>query len=381
MRRLIIILCLLSVLFLVVSLFIKPLIVILAKKQLGNTFVQSEISVGGCALQPTRSLSLWDIEIKRPGVYDIKVKEAVVQYNLISILKPSPLKLTLKGTGVYLNTPKQGIRELAGYLNLGRRRGASIFKSLKVADLTLDLNTRELATKATLSSRFNIATLSLDYLNFKMDILKILGVQLEDCFLKLDADSEEGDFGIAKLKYNKFKLTDTKGKANLAHRDLSLYDVSARTLDGVIQCDLELTLGKTVHYLVNLRCVDLDIESFVRDFNFREKFNMTGRLSGNLELKGQGAQIEILDGSLSTLPPGGTLVIKDAKFLENMARSTRQPMDLLVESFKNYCYNAGLMSLGFEDGNINLKVELEGEAGERNLNVILHDVKLRKEGQ
>lgn len=372
MRRLIIILCFVSVLFLLASLFIKPLIIILAKKQLGNTFVQSRISVGGCVLQPRRGLSLCDIEIKRPGVYDIKVKEAAVQCNLISILKPSPLKLTLKGTGVYLNTPKKGIRELAGYLNLGR--GAPIFKSAEVADLTLDLNTLDLTAKATLSSGFNIATPSLDYLNFKMDIFKILGVQLEDCFLKLDPDSEQGDFGIAKLKYNKFRVTDTKGRVKLADRGLSLYGVSARTLDGVIQYDLELTLEKTAHYLVALRCVNLDIERFVRDFNFREKFDMTGRLNGNLKLKGQGAQIEILSGSLSTLPPGGTLAIRDAKFLENMARSTRQPMDLLLESFKNYCYNTGLMSLSFEDGNIILKVELEGEAGKRNLNVILHDV-------
>jgi hypothetical protein len=108
---------------------------------------------------------------------------------------------------------------------------------------------------------------------------------------------------------------------------------------------------------------------------------MTGRLSGDLKLKGRGEQIEILQGSFSTLPPGGTLVIMDTKFLERMAHNTRQPLDLLVESFKNYPYNTGLMSLGFENGSVILKIELEGEAGKRNLNVILHDFSVGKEGK
>jgi hypothetical protein len=89
----------------------------------------------------------------------------------------------------------------------------------------------------------------------------------------------------------------------------------------------------------------------------------------------------MLSGSFSTLTPGGTLVIMDAKFLENMARNTQLPLELLVEDFKNYRYNTGLLSLGLEDNNIILKVALEGEAGKRNLNVILHDFKLGREGK
>jgi hypothetical protein len=47
-----------------------------------------------------------------------------------------------------------------------------------------------------------------------------------------------------------------------------------------------------------------------------------------------------------------------------------------VESFKDYHYNTALMKLSFDKGNIILDVALEGEAGKRNLSIVLHDFKL-----
>jgi hypothetical protein len=84
----------------------------------------------------------------------------------------------------------------------------------------------------------------------------------------------------------------------------------------------------------------------------------------------------VLSGNFSTLQPGGILVIKDDKFLKNLSRTTKQPLDILVESFKDYHYNTALMKLSFDKGNIILDVALEGEAGKRNLSIVLHDFKL-----
>lgn len=369
------------ILLLAVFIFIKPVIIILTKKQLGNVFIQSRVAVGGCVIRPLRGFSLLDIEIKKQGVYDIKIKEAAIRYNF---LKAGPLKLFLKDTGIYLNTPKKEIREFAGSLNLGRG-SPPIFGSVEISGLALDLNTLDLVAKATLSLGLNLFTQNLDYLDFKMDIFKMLGVETQNFFLKLYPNSGPGNFSIAQMKYDKLRVTDIKGKLKLEDMVLSLYGVSARTLDGDLQGDLQgdldLKINQKAQYTLNLKCADLDIERFVRDFNLREKFDMSGRLNGELRLEGKGAHLEILGGNFSTLKPGGTLVIRDTKFLENMARNSRQPLDLLVESFKNYRYNTGVMSLSFEEGNIILKIELEGEAGKRNLEVVLHDFSLGKEEQ
>ena len=67
--------------------------------------------------------------------------------------------------------------------------------------------------------------------------------------------------------------------------------------------------------------------------------------------------------------------------LENMARDTKQPLDLLVESFKDYQYNIGTIKLFLDHNNLTLDIVLDGEAGKRELKIILHDFSIKKEGQ
>ncbi|MFH1281952.1 MAG: hypothetical protein ABIH91_04490, partial [Candidatus Omnitrophota bacterium] len=105
----------------------------------------------------------------------------------------------------------------------------------------------------------------------------------------------------------------------------------------------------------------------------------TGMFSGEIKLKGQGAVIEALGGNFLAHPSGGTLVIMNTKFLENIVLSMRQPVNLLVESFKDYHYNAGVMDLSLEHNNVMLKMSLDGKTGKRDLNVVLHDFGIKKE--
>ncbi|MFH1397887.1 MAG: YdbH domain-containing protein, partial [Candidatus Omnitrophota bacterium] len=335
------------------------------KKQLENVFIKSQVSIGRCVIKPAAGLSFFDIQINNPGVYDIKVKEASVDYGL---------KLYLKSPAVYINTPKKQIREFAGYIKVGQ--GAPIFKSVEISGLGLDLNTLDLTAKADLDLRLSLINQSLDYLNLKVISFSMLGVQLENVLLEFGPGSAGGKFSIPLLKYDKLSVSDIKGNIKLQDKLLSAYGVSAKALNGTIDLDLGLEIDKAVRYQAEIKCADLDIERLIRDFNLGEKFEMTGRLNGGLKLKGIADRIEILDGSFSTLPPGGMLVITDMKFLGNMGQATNQPVSLLVESFKNYRYNIGLMGLGFQGGNIILKINLEGAAGKRSFNVIVHDFKL-----
>jgi hypothetical protein len=73
------------------------------------------------------------------------------------------------------------------------------------------------------------------------------------------------------------------------------------------------------------------------------------------------------------------LTIKDSGYLENMARSSGQSLDILVESLKNYHYNSGVAKLSLERNNFIFDIFLEGETGKRNLKVTLHDFNLMRE--
>ncbi len=368
MRRLIIILLVVCFIFALAAVFIRPIIVILAKKQLENIFINSQVSIGRC---------VFHIAIKNQGVYDIKVKEAAIQFKLFSIFKTGSLRISLKNPAVYVNAPKKPMRDFSGYLKISR--GAPIFKSVEVSDLVLDLNMLDMTVRASLGLKLNLPAQSLDYLNLKINTFSMFGLQLENVLLQFGPDSDQGQFSLLSLKYDKFSAADIKGDIKLQDMVLSVYGVSAKVLNGVMQ--LNLKVDKSLYYFLNMKCTDFDIEKFIQDFNLREKFDMTGKLSGGLKLKGKAGQIETLEGNFSTLLPGGKLVITDTKFLENMARTTRQPESLLVESFKNYWYNIGVMNLGIEKGNIFLKINLQGDTGKRDFSLILHDFKLWEEGQ
>ena len=324
--------------------------------------------MGRCTFRPGGGITLFDIDINRTGLYSIKIREAAVGYGL---------KLTLKGTSVYINTPKQKIQEFFGLLKLDRK--GSPFKAVNISDLNLNLNTQDLTVNAALSLKLNLAEQSLDYLDLKMSHFKISDMRLDDTFSKLS--SEQGDFKIGQLKYGKLSVNGIKGNIKLLGAELSLSGLGAKVLNGDVEGEGYLKIGQEAQYSISLKCTGLDTEKFVQDFEFGKKFNMTGVISGDIRIKGKGAAIEVLAGNFLADPAGGTLVIVDTKFLENIAQSTHQPVDLVVESFKDYHYNVGTMNLSLENNNVMLRISLDGRTGKRDLSVVLHGFGIKKEGR
>jgi hypothetical protein len=92
-----------------------------------------------------------------------------------------------------------------------------------------------------------------------------------------------------------------------------------------------------------------------------------------LRLEGTGGSFRILDGAFAAREPGGKLIIKDKQFLERLAASTNQSLNMIVENFRDYHYNTGIIKAGIDQGNIVLNAELEGQAGKRSLGIVLHD--------
>ena len=126
-------------------------------------------------------------------------------------------------------------------------------------------------------------------------------------------------------------------------------------------------------YSLRLNTQGMEIKRFMDDMELNDKFDMTGRLAGAFYLSGKGHDIKDMKGDFSTDAQGGILVIKDKAFLENVAKQSNQPLDILVESFRNYNYNNGMIKFGIESGNLMMDMRLDGIAGKRSLTIVLHD--------
>lgn len=184
-------------------------------------------------------------------------------------------------------------------------------------------------------------------------------------FLGLDCD------------FGKLRLRGCQGRVALRGRRADLDLSSCDIFGGKISGSAKLGLSGRLAYSAELNVSGINLDDFIKDFELGEKFRMSGNLSGTARIEGKGGDMEILSGSLQAARPGGALVITDRSFLENIARASGQSFEMLVESFKDYHYNTGIVELSLDKGNLIFDITLDGEAGRRKLDIVVHDFSLR----
>ncbi len=185
-----------------------------------------------------------------------------------------------------------------------------------------------------------------------------------------------GDVLIKKFQYGKFTAENIRAKLRWEGRFVFLDALFGQVLNGTVNGKGSLIIGEQPRYLIQLNFTNLDLAGFVKDFELKDKVEMTGMLSGNVTLNGIGKNINILNGDFAASAGGGNVTIKDTRFLENMARSSKLPANIVVDSFKDYHYNIGLARMLLDKGDLVLDVALDGATGKRNLKIDLHEFNL-----
>jgi len=175
------------------------------------------------------------------------------------------------------------------------------------------------------------------------------------------------------VAYDKLKILKIRGMAKYAKGILSLGNVSVQILSGVAEGSAMINTGTMPYYSVALRLKDIQLEKVVEVFELNEKIDVTGIVSGSLELSGKGYMLTELKGKFDASPKGGTLTIKNKEWLDAIALYAKQDINMIVENFKNYHYNEGSAGLGLRGTSIIIDAHLSGEAGKRDISVSLHD--------
>lgn len=191
----------------------------------------------------------------------------------------------------------------------------------------------------------------------------------------------------------KIYLDDCSVSARLADKEINfnlaascVIDLRKRLLDGEFSVrdffngsaggNMKLTLGKLPAYAINLRTSDIDLEVLIKDFKLQDKMQATGKLYGNIFIKGIGLQLEEVSGNLEAAPPGGELTITDTDYLKNLPVKSGVSWQALVASLKNYRYNIGTLKSSLEENNLIFTINLSGETGKRDFTIALHDFKI-----
>jgi hypothetical protein len=373
MKKIIVILAVVFLSALAVLFITKSFIALaVAKGQLQSIFPKSEISISGCAIDPLRKLSFSGIKIKREKVYEFDIKEAGINYNLAGIFKRNIAKAYLKDARINITLGQKSVLEFNEYLNLSSPN-IFIIRELQLTNVALDLKAKEVSLAMKLSAGVDLFNQEVKSLDARAESLESQGVFLKEVVLKVAQEFPQGEFSIQQASYDKANVGRVKARADLKGKDLSFSELTTRLFDGEVNGEARVVLMQNPEYSASLKFSNLDMERFIKDFKLEEKFQMTGKLSGNIVLKGQGADLRIIEGDLWAGEAGGIMVVKDDTVLKNMARGSNQPLDILVESFKDYHYNTGVMKLSKKQEDLIMDIALDGEKGKRSLTVTLHD--------
>jgi hypothetical protein len=199
-----------------------------------------------------------------------------------------------------------------------------------------------------------------EYLKFK----------IEDFNLFANRKNDAGRLSVAKVSYDKGQIANIKSQVQLQGKDVAFPDLSADFLDGKILASIKVVLAEVPEYRATANFANLDIERFIADFDLRKKIDMTGMMNGSLDVAGRGAALNILGGDFKMAAPGGKLIIKDRKLLENIVE--RAYLDTAIETLQDYHYNAGGLQVSIEEKNLVADVNLEGRQGKRDFKIVYH---------
>lgn len=373
------------ILAVVIPFFIKPLVLSFTEIYLKKIFKGAMVSIAGCRIKPLAAIEFIDIDIQKAPYYSLKVREARISYTVKSLFRKSIKGVLLKDSYVYLDMSEE--RGFLGFdfTDLSASRPRDQEKSADSShDKQIFLDYIELSNAAislvkdTLTARINVSCgyeprlKQLDFAEVSVPFFKQNDFNLENAFLKIGED-HKGEFVLERVKYNKIVLADIKSTVILDGSRIIFDSIGFNFCGGRMESTLDVKLDKDFQYNFRLKAFDLDLSRLNKDLELTEKFEMTGSVKGALNLRGGLLNIGYLDGNFFTSEHGGILVIKDTGFLENISKRTKQPLHLLVESFENYKYNIGLINIGKANSNIVLDVKLNGNAGKRELTIVLHD--------
>jgi hypothetical protein len=377
MKKTIYALIILLAIFFSLPVIFRPIILSQAEKQLKNVFKDSSVSVTNCRLRPV-SLAIFGIKIERKPFYDLRIEEARVSFRFPSIFKGKIRRVALKGIKARINTPNKKTAEFMKLLNLNTSdRAPFVVMSADIQGVEINVTTQDLDLACALSIGIDLSSSTVHYLALKVTSMDAGGMHLEGLSLGTALRLKTGNLYINQVKFDKARLDHISGRIVLGSKGFALDPLCAGLFGGNLCGNMAVMLDKEGQYALNLNASGVGLDALVDDFKLAERFRMTGKLQGAVNVKGKGAALALINGDLNVAQPGGTLVITDEGFLKNLAAQTQQSLEMLTESFKDYRYDTGIVRLRLDKGDLILDVALDGGSGKRDLDITLHNFNLK----
>ncbi len=360
---------LIAFLFVGIFLSFKPAVLVLTQSVAKKHFAIDRLSIGSVEFRSYKEIAFEDIRAEKTDGLVFAAQEISLHLRFLANSVRNILKIAIKSASLGIKYPDKNV---ADFVKREFRDGAqkTLFLDLECLGFDLNAEFKDLKLVSRFSIYADLASEKVNSLHLGISWLDYQRLRLENVLLLAQRDNSPGYLTIAKIKYDKVMIRELQSSARFENKNLIFDDLSAKVFNGNIVGDLIISLVVLPGYETRLQFRSLDLKRFVEDLELENKFTVTGSLSGNISLKGQGAVVKALGGDFTTDVPGGRLIIKDASFLDHIAY--RASLDTVVESLQDYNYNTGAVNLSLEGGDLLADIHLDGKQGKRDFVIVLH---------
>lgn len=219
---------------------------------------------------------------------------------------------------------------------------------------------------------WNLGSLKHPYMILRAPKATVGAVEISDitAFIKGGAHT----ITALRLQYRKTELKDVRALLSWKDGALMADGILAQFVGQEIRGNGSWSPGTKGGYRLALTAAEFPAQALIDTMEWQKKVSVSGKFIGKLDLAGNGPKLSSLEGTFDAWPAGGEITVLDPALLQRLADSSHQPIEIVEASFKRYVYNSGLARLSLQKNDLMLKLELDGDAGKRNLEVNLHDL-------
>lgn len=342
----------------------------LLRAALRHAFPGAQVRVAGCSIWPLSRISVRGADI-RSKTFHCALARMRVRYVPAAAWPPLRLRVQLDDLSCDISTGDVPLVEtVRGYMPAGKPAGLPV-ETIVCERGRLSVQSVDLAGEVFFNAVIDPGRRVVERVDVRVPLLRWRQVEVCNAFGSADL-SGPGGIRIESLTAGNARAGNLCMRTLLTPGRLQLCEGRAEAFGGMIAFNGFADAADPLRSSIDLRVERLDIAAAVQAFKWQEKLRASGYLDGQLRVGFLPQRGLDLAGTLLARQPGGSLDIRERRFLEYIAQGSGQPVEIIAQSLADYRYDQGSLSVSRQEDGFALKALLSGPQGKRDLTVVIH---------
>lgn len=308
----------------------------LLRAALRNAFPGSQVSVAGCSIWPLSRIIVRGADI-RSKTFHCAVARMRVRYVPAAAWPPLRLRVQLDDLSCEISAGDVPLVEaVRGYCPAGKPAGLPV-EAIVCERCRLSVQSADLAGEVFFNAVIAPGRRVVERCDVRIPSLRWRQVDVRNVVGSADF-SGPGGIRIESVTAGNARAGNLCARTLLAPGLLQLREGRAEAFGGMIAFNGLVDSADPLRSRIDLRVERLDIAAAVQAFKWQEKLRASGYLDGELRMGFLPQRGLDLSGTLQARQPGGSLDIRERRFLEYIAQGSGQPVEIIAQSLADYRY-------------------------------------------